>query len=97
MIESNAGAIESQPIGFLIVAIVLLMFGSVILALPPTLQRIAQRSNNANALARHLPFSNFAFAGQFVAAARVIGLASLVLAFLCFAMWLLALRATGPI
>jgi uncharacterized protein YjeT (DUF2065 family) len=97
MIDPNDPAIESHPIGILIVSIVLLTMGIIFIAFPSKWQRIAQRSYVRNPVVRHWPFADFALASYYVPGLRVMGIAFVVIGVLCFILWLLSLRATGPI
>jgi uncharacterized membrane protein YjjB (DUF3815 family) len=55
--EPDSIGIESHPTLLLVAAIVLLIPGVIALSVPRTVQRMAQRSYEANRFSRLLPFS----------------------------------------
>jgi uncharacterized protein YjeT (DUF2065 family) len=95
--EPDSIGIESHPTLLLVAAIVLLIPGVIALSVPRTVQRMAQRSYEANRFSRLLPFSRFAFAVQFPPAMRALGVACAVVGILFLVLWLLTLGATGPL
>ena len=95
--NSDAEVIESHPVGLLIVGLTLLVLGVMTLAIPGRLQRTAQKSIETRAVGRYLPFSSFAWDVRYVPLMRVMGVVFLLIGVFFVAVWIAAMRASGPI